>query len=35
MQKNVAGGVLSGLLFTGIVSVITVIFTKKGWQWKT
>jgi predicted acyltransferase len=35
MQKNITGGVLSGLLFTGIVSVITVVFTKKGWQWKT
>jgi predicted acyltransferase len=35
MQKNIVGGVLSGLLFTGIVSIITVLFTKKGWQWKT
>ncbi|OQP48840.1 hypothetical protein A4D02_05630 [Niastella koreensis] len=35
MQKNIAGGVVSGLLFTGIVSIITVVFTKKGWQWKT
>ena len=35
MQKNMVGGVLSGLLFTGIVSIITVVFTKKGWQWKT
>lgn len=35
MQKNVIGGVLSGLLFTGIVSLVTVWFTKKGWQWKT
>jgi predicted acyltransferase len=35
MQKNIVGGVLSGLLFTGIVSIITVFFTKKGWLWKT
>jgi predicted acyltransferase len=35
MQNNAVGGVLSGLLFTGIVSIITVLFTKKGWQWKT
>jgi predicted acyltransferase len=35
MQKNIAGGVISGLLFTGIVSLVTVWFTKKGWQWKT
>ncbi|MBO9198728.1 MULTISPECIES: DUF5009 domain-containing protein [Niastella] len=35
MQQNIVGGVLSGLLFTGIVSIITVLFTKKGWQWKT
>lgn len=35
MQKTIVGGVLSGLLFTGIVSIITVLFTKKGWLWKT
>jgi predicted acyltransferase len=35
MQKNIIGGVVSGLLFTGIVSVVTIWFTKKGWQWKT
>ncbi|WP_207512544.1 DUF5009 domain-containing protein [Longitalea luteola] len=35
MQKNVPGGVLSGFLFTGIVSLVTVAFTKKGWFWKT
>jgi predicted acyltransferase len=35
MQNNIIGGVLSGLLFTGIVSLVTVWFTKKGWQWKT
>lgn len=35
MQQQVATGVLSGVLFTGIVSVITVWFTKKGWYWKT
>ena len=28
-------GVLDGLLFTGIVSVITVWFVRKGWLWKT
>jgi len=35
MQQNIAGGFLSGVLFTGIVSLITVFFTKRGWLWKT
>lgn len=35
MQQQVATGVLSGVLFTGIVSLVTVWFTKKGWYWKT
>ncbi|MFT3824354.1 MAG: DUF5009 domain-containing protein [Chitinophagaceae bacterium] len=35
MQKTVIPGFLSGVLFTGIVSLVTVFFTKKGWLWKT
>lgn len=35
MQKNVFAGFLSGVLFTGIVSLVTVFFTKRGWLWKT
>ena len=35
MQKNVATGFLSGVLFTAIVSAVTVLFTKRGWMWKT
>lgn len=35
MQQQVAAGVLSGILFTGIVSVVTVWFTRRGWFWKT
>ncbi|MDF2189635.1 DUF5009 domain-containing protein [Paraflavitalea sp. CAU 1676] len=35
MQHAVATGFLSGILFTGIVSLITVWFTKRGWLWKT
>lgn len=35
MQHSVATGFLSGILFTGIVSLVTVWFTKRGWLWKT
>lgn len=28
-------GILGGLLFTGLVSLVTVWFTKKGWYWRT
>lgn len=35
MEHNVWLGVLRGILFTGIVSLVTVFFTKKGWYWKT
>ncbi|MFY0256038.1 DUF5009 domain-containing protein [Chitinophaga sp. 30R24] len=35
MQSNIAGGFLSGVLFTGIVSGVTVFFTKRKWLWKT
>ncbi len=35
MQKNIFTGFLSGVLFTGIVSLVTVFFTKRGWLWKT
>lgn len=35
MQSSVLPGFLSGLLFTAIVSLITVWFTKRGWMWKT
>lgn len=35
MQQQVATGFLSGVLFTAIVSAVTVLFTKRGWMWKT
>ncbi|WP_315817095.1 hypothetical protein [Paraflavitalea speifideaquila] len=35
MQKAVWPGFLSGLLFTALVSLVTVWFTKRGWMWKT
>lgn len=35
MDNNVWTGVLKGVLFTAIVSLITVVFTKRRWQWKT
>ncbi len=35
MNSNAWLGFLKGVLFTGIVSLITIYFTKKGWFWKT
>jgi predicted acyltransferase len=35
MNTNAWMGFLKGILFTGIVSLVTVVFTKKGWFWKT
>jgi len=35
MQTQQLSGFLSGIIFTGIVSVVTVFFTRKGWLWKT
>ncbi len=35
MEGNVWLGVLRGLLFTGIVSLITLFFVNRKWYWKT
>lgn len=35
MNSNAWLGFLKGVLFTGIVSLITALFTKRGWFWKT
>lgn len=35
MNGNPWIGFLRGVLFTGIVSLVTIFFTKKGWFWKT
>lgn len=35
MEKDVWLGVLRGLLFTGIVSLITIFFVNRKWFWKT
>jgi hypothetical protein len=35
MNANAGLGFLKGILFTGIVSFITIVFTKRGWFWKT
>ncbi|GAA0536153.1 DUF5009 domain-containing protein [Chitinophaga japonensis] len=35
MQRHVITGFLSGVLFTAMVSGVTVFFTKRGWMWKT
>jgi predicted acyltransferase len=35
MNGNPWIGFLRGVLFTGIVSLITILFTKRGWFWKT
>ncbi|GAB2808641.1 acyltransferase family protein [Ferruginibacter profundus] len=35
MNANAITGFLKGVIFTGIVSVITIFFTKRGWFWKT
>lgn len=35
LNGNAWTGFLKGVLFTGIVSLITVFFTKRKWFWKT
>lgn len=35
MEHNPWPGVLRGLLFSAVVSLITVFFTRRGWLWKT
>jgi predicted acyltransferase len=35
MNQNAFMGLLKGLLFTGIVSLITIFFVKRKWFWKT
>jgi predicted acyltransferase len=35
LNANAWLGFLKGILFTGIVSAITILFTKRGWFWKT
>lgn len=35
MEHNVWLGVLRGLVFTGIVSLITIFFVQRKWYWKT
>jgi predicted acyltransferase len=35
LQGSVWGGYLSGILFTGVVSLITIFFVKRKWFWKT
>lgn len=35
MTQNAWMGFLKGILFTGLVSLITILFVKKGWFWKT
>ena len=35
MNVNPVLGFLKGVLFTGIVSLITILFTKRGWFWKS
>lgn len=34
MNGNVWMGFLKGVLFTGLVSLITILFTRRGWFWK-
>ncbi len=35
MQDNIPAGIFRGFLFTSIVAIITVWFTKQKWFWKT
>ncbi len=35
LQQNAWMGLLKGVLFTGIVSLITILFVKRKWFWKT
>lgn len=35
MLQRPLTGLLAGIAFTGIVSLVTVVFVRKGWLWKT
>ena len=35
MESGVWTGILRGVAFTGVVSLITIFFTKRNWLWKT
>ena len=35
MNQNFFMGLMKGVLFTGVVSIITILFVKKKWFWKT
>lgn len=35
LNQNVWMGTLKGLIFTGIVAIITIFFVKRNWLWKT
>jgi hypothetical protein len=35
MNSNASLGFLKGVLFTALVSLLTIFCTKKGWFWKT
>lgn len=35
MNQNFFMGLMKGVVFTGIVSLITILFVKKKWHWKT
>lgn len=35
MNFNVAVGLIKGVLFTALVALITLVFVKRGWFWKT
>jgi hypothetical protein len=35
MNQNFFMGLMKGVLFTAIISLITVLFVKKKWFWKT
>jgi hypothetical protein len=35
MNANAFAGFMKGIIFTGIVSIITYFFTLKKWYWKT
>jgi hypothetical protein len=35
MQQNIVMGCLKGIVFTAVVSLITIFFVKKKWFWKT
>jgi predicted acyltransferase len=35
MNQNAVMGLMKGVVFTGIVSLITILFVKRRWFWKT